>query len=306
MNLSQKINFTFYSLLILLNLIHCKDAENPYIPTPDIWSRNYLENIPRNYEIETEVREILNTGAKFCETSFQNKKINLVGDNDNIFIEGVDQVNSFVYLSVYKQFIKGKSDIFILKSRCCPMGPCYTSYFFQKQQNGEWKLFDTIAGEVIDYKKTKDNTIVKILDSSLTGLTFMGFWKDEKFQPFLAYHQMNLEIPPTFSREIKKIPEARQISLLKKPKDYHVDNLSFRIQVKADTNVFILNETEKHYFVLVKASKEQISDVVENFKAEREVLVSQIQGIYPILEKAKDLEKLLDKIYYNIGWIEKF
>lgn len=299
------------SILVLIFLFsflvfQCKVEENPYIPTPDVWARNYMDSIPVNAEIETDLKEILNSENKFCDVSFQNKKINLAGDNDNIFIDTVDQVSSFVYLSVYKQRIKNKPDIYILKSRCCPMGPCYTSYFFQKQESGKWKLFDTISGEVIDYKKTKEHTIVKILDGSLTGLTFMGFWKEEKFEPFMIYHQMNLEIPNTFSKEIKKFPESKQINLLKKPKDFHVDNLTFRIQVDKDANVFILNQTEKHYFVLVRASKEQIKDIIENFQGDREVLVEQIQGIAPKLTKVKDLEKLLEKAYYNIGWIEKF
>ncbi|MBL0266826.1 MAG: hypothetical protein IPQ05_24015 [Leptospiraceae bacterium] len=57
--------FFFISLVILFN---CKEAENPYIPTPDIFIRNFTENVPRKTEIELELREILNTENKFCDT----------------------------------------------------------------------------------------------------------------------------------------------------------------------------------------------------------------------------------------------
>ena len=74
-NANELINPVLFTILILFNLFGCKEAENPYIPTPDIFTRNFTENIPRNIEIESELIEILNTGTLFCENSFQNKKI---------------------------------------------------------------------------------------------------------------------------------------------------------------------------------------------------------------------------------------
>lgn len=295
--------FFFISLVILFN---CKEAENPYIPTPDIFVRNFTENVPRKLEIELELREILNTENKFCDTSFQNKKVELNGDNDNIFVSDREQFTAFTYLSVYKQRIKNKSDIFVLKSRCCPMGPCYTSHFFQKQDSGNWKLFDTIPGEVVDYKKTKDHTIIKIEDNILTTLTYVGFWKDNQFEPLLVYRHMNIEIPSSFSPSKRIFTESKQLNLLKRPKEYHIDNLAFRLNVTANTPYFILNESANHYFIFIKATSEQMNDVLENFKGERQYMANEIQGVGKNLKNAKDLEKLLNKTFYNIGWIEKF
>lgn len=294
----------FFALLLLLPF--CKEVDNPYIPTPDIFNRNFTDNVPSKGEIELELLEILNTDNKFCENSFQNKKIELSGDNDNIFVQAKDQFTVSTYLSVYKQKIKNKTDIFVLKSRCCPMGPCFTSYFFQKQGSGQWKLFDTIPGEVVDYKKTKDHTIVKIEDNMLTMLTYVGFWKEGHFEPMLSYRHMNFEIPNTFTQTKRIFPENKQLSLLKRPKEYHIDNLAFRFNVAANTSYFILAESPNHYFILLKATPEQMSDILENFKEERESLVEQIQGIGKGMKKTKDLEKLLSKTFYTIGWVEKF
>jgi hypothetical protein len=293
----------FFPVCILLN---CKEEENPYIPTPDIFSRNFTKTIPKNFEMEIEFKEILNTETKFCEQSFQNKNLELVGDNDNIFVSDKDQFTTSAYFSVYKQKIKNKNDIFILKSRCCPMGPCYTSYFFQRQESGQWRLFDTISGEVVDYKKTKDHTLIKIEDSILTTLTYIGIWKDGKFEPLFIYRSMNLEIPSQFSSTKKIFTEDKQLNLLKRPKEYHIDNLALRLNVAANSPYFILHEAPNHYFVLLKATHGQIGDVMENFSGDREYLVEQIQGIGGTLKKAKDLSALLNKVYYNIGWIEKY
>ncbi|MBK9500780.1 MAG: hypothetical protein IPO06_15670 [Leptospiraceae bacterium] len=297
---------TVIILTALVILLNCKEAENPYIPTPDIFIRNFTENVPKKTEIELELREILNTENKFCETSFQNKKVELYGDNDNIFVSDREQFTAFTYLSVYKQKIKNKSDIFVLKSRCCPMGPCYTSHFFQKQDSGNWKLFDTIPGEVVDYKKTKDHTIIKIEDNILTTLTYVGFWKENQFEPLLVYRHMNIEIPNAFSPSKRIFTESKQLNLLKRPKEYHIDNLAFRLNVAANTPYFILNESPNHYFIFIKATSEQMNDVLENFKGDRQDIVEQIQGVGRHLKNAKDLEKLLNKTFYNVGWIEKF
>ncbi len=297
------------ALLIINTFVifsNCKEAENPYIPTPDIFNRDFTDSIPKKTEIEVDLREILNTENKFCENSYQNKKIELSGDNDNIFVSDIDQFTSSAYLSFYKQRIKNKPDIFVLKSRCCPMGPCYTSYFFQKQNSGQWKLFDTIPGEVVDYKKTKDNTIVKIEDNMLTMLTYVGFWKEGHFEPMLSYRHMNVEIPNSFIQTKRIFLENKQLNLLKRPKEYHIDNLAFRLSIAANTSYFILAESPNHYFILLKATTEQKNDVLENFKGERESLVEQIQGVGKEMKKAKDLEKLLGKTFYNIGWVEKF
>lgn len=305
-NANELINPVLFTILILFNLFGCKEAEKPYIPTPDIFTRNFTENIPRNIEIESELIEILNTGTLFCENSFQNKKIEWNGENDNILVSELDRLNVSAYLSIYKQRIKNKPDIFILKSRCCPMGPCYTSYFFQKQSSGQWKLFDTIPGEVIDYKKTKEATIIKIQDETLTGLTFVGSWIDKEFQPLLSFRFMSVEIPKEFTQTKKVLQEKKEFNLLKKPRDYHIDNLAFRLSVPAEANLYILSESEKHYLILVKASPSQIENVLENFRGEREYLVSQIQGLPKNFKKTKDLEKLLEKTFYNIGWVDKF
>ncbi len=303
---TKSIYIIFVIIVIELTFFSCKNEETPYIPTPDIFTRNFTDSIPKNSEVEIELKEILNTGTLFCDSSFQNKKIELNGENDNIFVQDKERFISNAYFSIYKQRIKNKSDVFIVKSRCCPMGPCYTSYFFQKQTSGLWKLFDTIPGEVIDYKKTKEQTIVKLQDDSLTGLTYIGFWKDNRFITQLAYRYMNVEIPTAFSHTQKTVLEDRSLNLLKKPKDYHIDNLSFRMKVLKNTNIHILSESEKHYFVMIKASPEQVYNVLENFKEERENLIPQIQGLGSTLKKTKDLEKLLNQTFYNIGWIEKF
>jgi hypothetical protein len=294
----------FFALLLLLPF--CKEVDNPYIPTPDIFYRNFTESVPRRTEIEFDLGEILNSETKFCENSFQNKKIELSGDNDNIFVQDKDQFTASTYLSVYRQRIKNRPDIFVLKSRCCPMGPCYTSYFFQRQDSGKWKLFDSIPGEVVDYKKTKDHTIVKIEDNMLTMLTYIGFWEEGQFEPMLSYRHMNFEIPNIFNQTKRIFLENKQLNLLKRPKEYHIDNVAFRLNVAANTSYFILNESPNHYFILLKATPEQMNDVLENFKGERESLVEQIQGIGKGMKKTKDLEKLLSKTFYNIGWVEKF
>ncbi len=303
MNYVRAYSFVLITLAIFS---YCKEAENPYIPTLDIFARNFTESLPKKVEIELELREILNTENKFCENSFQNKKIDLSGDNDNIFVSDIEQITAFTYLSVYKQKIKNKPDIFVLKSRCCPMGPCYTSYFFQKQESGKWKLFDTIPGEVVDYKKKKDHTIIKLEDNMLTMLTYIGFWKESRFEPLLVYRYMNVEIPNSFTQTKKIFTENKQLNLLKRPKDYHIDNLAFRLNIAANTNYYILSESANHYFILIKATSEQMNDVLENFRGEREYLVEQIQGVGRDMKKTKDLEKLLSKTYYNIGWVEKF
>ena len=303
--LYQIFKYLFIFILTFSYFTQCKEAENPYIPTPDIFSRNFTEIIPKNLEIETELREILNTETKFCGQSFQNKKLELIGENDNIFVSDKDQFTSSAYFSVYKQKIKNKNDIYVLKSRCCPMGPCFTSYFFQRQDSGQWKLFDTISGEVVDYKKTKDHTIIKIEDNMLTTLSFIGFWKEGKFEPLLVYRQMNVEIPGSFSTTKKIFTEDKQLNIYKRPKEYNIDNIAFRLNVAANSSYFILNETPNHYFILLKATPAQINDVLENFKGDREYLVEQIQGIGEDRKKVKDLEVLLNKVYYNIGWIEK-
>lgn len=303
---SNFLNLAFFLFFYLSTFINCQKEENPYIPTPDIFTRNFTDVVPKIPEIEIPFKEILNTGTLFCGNSFQNKKIELTGENENIFIQDKEQFSASAYFSIYQQKIKNKPDIFVLKTRCCPMGPCFTSYFFQKQQSGKWKLFDTISGEVIDYKKTKEQTIIKIEDNSLTGLTYIGFWKEGIFDTQLAYRYMNIEIPLIFSPKKKVLVENKEFNLLKKPKDYHIDNLSFRIKAPANTNVFVLSESERHYFVMIKASPEQIENVLENFREERENLIPQIQGLGTGLKKNKDLEKLLKRTFYHIGWVEKF
>ena len=62
-NANELINPVLFTILILFNLFGCKEAENPYIPTPDIFTRNFTENIPRNIEIESELIEILKQGS---------------------------------------------------------------------------------------------------------------------------------------------------------------------------------------------------------------------------------------------------
>ncbi|MBK8396964.1 MAG: hypothetical protein IPL26_17255 [Leptospiraceae bacterium] len=295
-----------YLFSILFFIFFCKEAENPYIPTPDIFKRDFTQTIPENYEIESELREILNTNNLFCENSFRNKKLELNGENDNIFVSELERINISAYVSIYKQKIQNRPDIFILKSRCCPMGPCYTSYFFQKKSSGEWELFDTIPGEVIDFKKTKDLTTIKIHDQSLTGLMFIGSWKEKEFEPLLAFRQMNIDIPKEFTQTKKILQSKKEINLLKKPKEYHIDNLAFRVSLPAEANIYILSESENHYFILVKATSAQLENVLENFRGERESLVSQIQALPAKYKNAKDLKTILEKTFYNIGWVEKF
>lgn len=287
-------------ILLVPFLFFCKKGGASYIPTRESLQVHWSNNPPDNQTIADPLKKLFAQGVNLCGTEFKGEEVRFSGDNDNIFVSfsEIIKYDGSAYLSVYK----GMDDQWILKSRCCPMGPCYTSYIYQ-WKNGKYELIDTIPGEVNYYKKTDKGTLVKLQDSFITGLIFEGFWDREKnvLEPKLSYFATSVEIPEFAGERERYITGDTNLKLLKHPREYNIDNLAHSLNIKKGVNVHILAESGDYAFIMAPAAPEDLKKAVGEFTEES--YLDQVQGLK--IKSNKDLKKILESTFYHFGWVIK-
>jgi hypothetical protein len=289
-----------FLLLAPTGIAHAAD-----VPEAGIFQKFFKNSIPQLGEIEKPVREILNTGTKFCDCSYKGKKFTLEGDNDNIYV-GSDKPECFTYLSVYTPSISAKKDVYAVMTRCCPMGPCYTTYFFEKDTKGNWKLFDKIAGEAVLYVPGENEALVGVIDSFITNMYYIGKWKNKIFTPTFAFpcFTPGLVYPEAFDKKIKVRVPGKNLQLAPRPEKVDSDNNPAReITLPESREIEVLAERGEYQFVAVKASRGAIDAVAGSVSELTETVLTQAKPSGKI--SSDDVRKILEECYYELGWMRK-
>jgi hypothetical protein len=264
-----------FIVLIIFATISCWKRQ--YIPDMEVLEITRTFQNPIDKDLERPINNILQTGVKLCGADFKDTKIHFgeYDANDNILIskEPTDDSSSYAYASIHSININDDNQKdYILTSRCCPMGPCYTSYIFLNESNGTYKLIDEIPGEVIYYKKVKEEIIIKIQDNMISNLNYVGIWKNAIFTPLLVYSENHLEDKTYSSKDYSPI--------------YHA-----------------LQEVDNKKYVMLKPKEEEIERIINPLIETRNV--SLIQCLEYTIQSDTDFRKLLKDLLYEFRWIEK-